>query len=66
MHLLQSAVGLSVIGPWLGHESPATRHLYIKTDLAMKERALKKPQSAPSEAFGFRASDRLLAFLHTM
>jgi integrase len=34
-------VDIIVISLWLGHESPATTHMYIEADLAMKERALK-------------------------
>ncbi|WP_404294736.1 tyrosine-type recombinase/integrase (plasmid) [Microvirga sp. RSM25] len=36
MHLLQSGVDISVIALWLGHESPATTHMYLQADLAMK------------------------------
>src|SRR5207247_4118014 len=37
MHLLQSGVDITVIALWLGHEDPATTHLYIEAALAMKE-----------------------------
>jgi site-specific recombinase XerD len=40
MHLLQSGVDITVIALWLGHESPATTHMYVEADLAMKEKAL--------------------------
>ena len=63
MHLLQSGVDITVIALWLGHESPATTHLYIEADLAMKERALKKLSAPPTASPRYRASDRLLAFL---
>jgi site-specific recombinase XerD len=39
MHLLQAGVDLAVIALWLGHENPATTHMYIEADLAMKDRA---------------------------
>ena len=42
MHLLQSGVDITVIALWLGHEDPATTHLYVEADLAMKEAALKR------------------------
>jgi integrase/recombinase XerD len=42
MHLLQSGVDVSVIALWLGHESPATTHMYVEADLTMKERALNR------------------------
>ena len=48
MHLLQSGVDIAVIALWLGHESPATTHMYLEADLAMKERALNRLQ--PTEA----------------
>ena len=44
MHLLQSGVDISVIALWLGHESPATTHMYLQADLAMKERTLNRLQ----------------------
>lgn len=66
MHLLQSGVDITVIALWLGHESPATTHLYVEADLAMKERALKKLQQPPSRRLRYRASDRLLAFLEQL
>lgn len=40
MHLLQSGVDITVIALWLGHESPATTHVYVEADLTMKEKAL--------------------------
>jgi integrase/recombinase XerD len=44
MHLLQSGVDITVVGLWLGHESPATTHIYKEADLKMKEAALKAMQ----------------------
>ena len=41
MHLFQSGVDITVIALWLGHESPATTHMYLEADLSMKERALE-------------------------
>ena len=63
MHLLQSGVDVAVIAMWLGHESPATTHLYVEADLAMKQRALDKLQPPKSRGLRFRPDDRLLAFL---
>jgi integrase/recombinase XerD len=63
MHLLQSGVDVAVIAMWLGHESPATTHLYVEADLAMKHRALDKLQPPKSRGLRFRPDDRLLAFL---
>jgi site-specific recombinase XerD len=63
MHLLQSGVDITVIALWLGHVDPATTHLYIEADLAMKEKALERVADPTPRAPRFRANDRLLAFL---
>jgi integrase/recombinase XerD len=63
MHLLQAGVDLTVIALWLGHENPATTHMYIEADLAMKERALSKIQVPQSRQRRYRPTDRLLQFL---
>ena len=64
MHLLQSGVDIAVIALWLGHESPATTHLYLEADLSMKEQALKRVEGLPRNSRRFRPSDRLLSFLN--
>jgi site-specific recombinase XerD len=66
MHLLQSGVDVSVIALWLGHESPATTHMYVEADLTMKERALAKLQEPHCTCRRYRAPDTLLDFLHTL
>ena len=66
MHLLQSGVDVSVIALWLGHESPATTHMYVEADLAMKERALAKLQEPACKVPRYRAPDSLLGFLKTL
>ena len=66
MHLLQSGVDTSVIALWLGHESPATTHMYVEADLAMKERALARLQEPHCEVRRYRAPDSLLEFLKTL
>jgi len=63
MHLLQSGVDITVIALWLGHESPATTHMYIEADLAMKKRALDKLAEPRSRTHRLVPSDALLAFL---
>lgn len=63
MHLLQAGVDITVIALWLGHESPATTHLYVEADLQMKERALAKIQPPNASPRRFTPDDRLLAFL---
>jgi site-specific recombinase XerD len=63
MHLLQSGVDMTVIALWLGHETPATTHLYVEADLTMKEQALKRVAEQPTRRLRYQAKDRLLAFL---
>jgi integrase/recombinase XerD len=63
MHMLQSGVDITVIALWLGHENPATTHLYVEADLAMKERALQAVQSPRIKQTRYQPTDRLLAFL---
>lgn len=63
MHLLQSGVGITVIALWLGHESPATTHMYVEADLTMKQRALDRVPSPHAPKSRLIPSDRLLAFL---
>ncbi|MFL9988936.1 site-specific integrase [Paraburkholderia sediminicola] len=65
-HLLQSGVDLSVIALWLGHESPATTHMYVEADLAMKERALNTLQPPHSKIQRYRPPDRLMQFLESL
>jgi site-specific recombinase XerD len=67
MHLLQAGVDITLIAMWLGHESIETTHIYVTTDMEMKEKALKALQEPPSRGnFRFRPSDRLLAFLESI
>ena len=66
MHLLQSGVDLSVIALWLGHESTVTTHMYMETDLAMKERALQKLKPPSTKQLRFRPTDKLLHFLENL
>ena len=66
MHLLQSGVDITVIALWLGHESPATTHIYVEADLAMKERALGKLRPPKTKASRYRPPDQLLQFLQNL
>lgn len=66
MHLLQAGVDITVIALWLGHESPATTHMYIEADLAMKERALKNLQAPQSVSVRYHPTDRVLEFLQSL
>jgi site-specific recombinase XerD len=66
MHLLQSGVDITVIALWLGHESPATTHMYVEADLAMKEQALGKIQDPSLQSVRYQAKDSVLAFLESL
>jgi len=66
MHLLQSGVDITVIALWLGHEDPATTHMYIEADLAMKEAALRKVSEPSVKPLKYKARDRVLAFLEAL
>lgn len=65
-HLLQSGVDLAVIALWLGHESVETTHVYLESDLATKERSLKKLAPPGVEVPRFKAEDSVLAFLASL
>src|SRR5207245_8312556 len=66
MHLLQAGVDITLIALWLGHESPATTHIYVEADLKMKERALKAVQPPHIKQTRYRPTDRVLQFLQTL
>jgi len=66
MHLLQSGVDITVVALWLGHESPATTHIYIEADLKMKEAALKAVQPLATKAIRYHPPDRMLRFLQEL
>lgn len=66
MHLLQSGVDLTLIALWLGHENPATTHLYMTADLEMKAKALSKLQEPPTRRLRYKPSDKLLQFLENL
>jgi integrase/recombinase XerD len=66
MHLLQSGVDISVIALWLGHESPATTHMYLQADLAMKERTLNRLIPMTASQGRYRPPDQLMQFLMSL
>jgi integrase len=66
MHLLQAGVDMASIALWLGHESLETTHLYIQTDLMVKEQALAKLNPVKGTMTRFKADDPLLAFLSSL
>jgi integrase/recombinase XerD len=66
MHLLQSGVDITVIALWLGHESPATMHMYLEADLSTKERALSRLQPLGTKIARYRPPDQLRRFLQSL
>ncbi len=66
MHLLQSGVDITVIALWLGHESPATTHMYVEADLTMKQSALNRLQPATTNSLRYRPPDQLMKFLDSL
>jgi integrase/recombinase XerD len=66
MHLLQAGVDITTIALWLGHESIEATHVYLETDLAMKEKALEKLAPIEGTWQRFHADDPLLAFLASL
>ena len=66
MRMLQAGVDITVIALWLGHENPATTHMYVEADLAMKERALQTLQPPHIKQTRYRPTDRVLQFLQTL
>ena len=66
MHMLQAGVDITVIALWLGHENPATTHMYVEADLAMKERALKAVQPLCIKQTRYRPTDSLMEFLQRL
>ena len=66
MHLLQSGVDITLIALWLGHESPATTHIYVEADLKMKEDALKLVQPPTVKQVRYKPTEGLLRFLQSL
>ena len=66
MHMLQAGVAPEVIALWLGHESPATTHLYIEADITMKEKALNQIKSPVARETSFKPKDDLIRFLDSL
>lgn len=63
MHLLQAGVDLTVIALWLGHESPATTHMYLDADITMKEKALQCLHEPTLSPLRYQPTGKLLQFL---
>ena len=67
MALLQGGVDTSSIALWLGHESPATTHIYLDANLALKEQILAKVGTWDGTKTGrYRPEDPVLKFLKSL
>jgi site-specific recombinase XerD len=66
MHLLQSGADITVVAMWLGHESIETTHIYVTSDMQMKEKGLAALQKPSLRNVRFRANDKLLSFLESI
>ncbi|MDO5565872.1 MAG: tyrosine-type recombinase/integrase [Planctomycetia bacterium] len=66
MHLLQSGTDITVIAMWLGHESIETTHIYVTSDMKLKEAALKTLQEPEQKDYRFKADDTLMKFLENL
>lgn len=66
MTLLQAGVDLCEIALWLGHESPATTHMYVEADLAMMEQTLARLKAPEFKTAKYRPPKALMAFLQAL
>ena len=66
MHMLQSGIDITLIALWLGHESPATTHIYVEADLKMKEEALKVVKPPALKQVRYQPPTGLLGFLQSL
>jgi integrase/recombinase XerD len=66
MRLLHAGIDTSVIALWLGHENVDTTRVYLKADLALKERALARTAPLNSPPGRYLPPDSLLAFLEDL
>jgi site-specific recombinase XerD len=66
MELLQAGVDTSVIALWLGHESSETTQIYLKSNMALKEKALEKVNPLNGKIRRYRPDDQLLSFLNNL
>jgi integrase/recombinase XerD len=67
MALLQGGVDTLSIALWLGHESPATTHIYLDANVALKEQILAKMGTWDGTKTGrYRPEDPVLKFLKSL
>jgi integrase/recombinase XerD len=66
MRLLQAGVDTTVIALWLGHEQIQTTQIYLRADLAIKQKALERTTPPSAKPGRYRPTDRVLAFLDAL
>ena len=66
MRLLHAGIDTSVIALWLGHENVDTTQIYLKADMALKERALARTAPLKSTPGRYTPPDTILAFLEEL
>ena len=66
MHLLQSGIDITGVAQWLGHESIETTHIYVSSDMKMKEKALGALHDPQLGIQRFQPKDSLLDYLENV
>jgi integrase/recombinase XerD len=66
MRLLHAGIDTSVIALWLGHENVDTTGVYLKADMALKERALARTAPLKPSSGRYTPPDTILAFLEAL
>ena len=66
MNLLQAGIDISTIAIWLGHESIETTHRYMVADIELKRKVMEKLEETSDDAFNYKPSKSILAFLDTL
>ena len=63
MRLVQCGIDLPSIALWLGHESIKTTYVYLRADIEMKERILKKAPPLNTKTSRYKPNDKTMSFL---
>ena len=66
MRLLHAGVDTTVIALWLGHEQIQTTQIYLRADLAIKQKALDRTTPPATKPGRYQPTDRVLAFLDAL
>lgn len=66
MGLVQNNVELASVALWLGHESIKTTYMYLKADMAMKEKILKKLPPLNIKTSRYKPKAEIMTFLKNL